>query len=567
MGPYHITLDVGSTFTKACLWEEGEETLFLLGQASAPTTVEEGDVFPGVEAAIRRLEAQTGRSLWEAGAPLPGFHLAATSSAAGGLQMLVGGVVRTLTAESAQRAAMGAGAVVTEVLALDRHLSPAELVDAVRSARPDLILLAGGTDDAQQMPAVRLAEIIRAAHPLSRLDGSPVPIIFAGSRRAHAYIRDILEGRHPLFFAENIRPSLEEERMGTVRDLVHRLFLDHVMARAPGYPRLAALCGEDLEPTPRGAGRLLEMAGQADGLQLLAADVGGATTDIFSVLDGTFFRSVSAHLGISYSALTTVEAAGPEAVLAWHPKGAQEIASLYQRAVWPTTLPEAEGERIFEEALAKEALRLAFGQHQELVVGLKGIQQRRTFDHVFGQQATGQRLLEAGKLDILIGSGGILGRSEEPERALEILLDGLRIGGVYRVYGDARYLLPHAGLLARRMPAKALSFWRDEGLLPLGSAAVAWGTLSPGRHAFRYRIPELGVEGQVDGGGRVVIPARRDQVLTVELIPARGVDLGAGPGKPVVEKMRGGVVGIVLDGRGVPLLPQAIRAKVGRVRP
>lgn len=566
MGQLHITLDVGSTFTKACLWEEADDTFALLGQAAAPTTVEEGDVFPGVEAALRRLEAKAGKDLWREGRPLPGIRLAATSSAAGGLQMLVAGVVRSLTAESAERAAMGAGAVVAEVLALDRQLSPAELLEAVRQARPDLILLAGGTDDAQRIPVVRLAEILRAASPRSRLDGSPVPIIFAGSQAARPYVQDILGPHHPLYFAENIRPRLEEERRETVRDVVHRLFLDHVMVKAPGYPRLLETCGEELEPTPRAVGRILEMAALRDGLQLLAADVGGATTDIFSVLDGTFFRSVSAHVGITYSALTTVEAAGLPQVLAWHPRGEEAMAALYQRAVWPTTLAETEEEALVDEALAREALRLAFAQHQELVVGLKGIQQRRTFDHIFGQQRTGQHLLTPGKLDVLIASGGIFSR-RDPQKAWDILLEGIRIGGVYRVYLDDRYLLSHAGLLARRKPEKILSFWLREGLLPLGSAVVAWGALQPGRLAFRYRVVETGETGSVEGGSRAVVAAGAGEVRTVELMPARGVDVGGGPGKPTVEKLRGGAAGILLDGRGVPLLPRRERLAAGRARP
>lgn len=576
-----LTMDVGSTTTKAVLFatrEPGEGTyadtaggarLELVARANAPTTVEgpAADVMNGVRAALQRLSLRAGRALLDGGGlirPEQGGDgvdaLLVTSSAAGGLQMLCAGVVRQLTAESAERAALGAGAIVTDVVSLDGARDTLESIHRIRQLRPDLVLLAGGTDQADPAPVVRLAEWIAAAHPRSRADGQPVPVIFAGNKGARAWVERTFEGVAPLVVTENVRPELEQERPDAVRQAVHDLFLDHVMKHAPGYDHLAAWAGAEIEPTPRAAGRLLEEIARADGVNVLAFDIGGATTDVFSVVGGVFHRTVSANLGMSYSAARVYELAGDAAVRRWLPEDieAGRLADwIYDKAVHPTTIPELPEEVAWEQALAREGLRLALEHHRSLSVSLKGVHQTRSFDDVFDQRSSGRPLVESGKVDVLVGSGGVLSHAPEPWQALSVLLDGVRIGGVFRVYLDEFFLLPHTGGVARHDPALARDLWFRHGLRPLATCVVPWGRWRPGAVILEATLQRAdGGKERVSLSGHEVrrIALGKGEEAELALRPRGGVDLGYGAGRPVVERVTGGELGLVLDGRGCPLV-------------
>src|SRR5512138_926401 len=139
-----VVADVGSTTTKAVYFKAAPEWRFF--RAEAATTVEKPyeDVTVGVLRALEQLELRAGAKLLENGRPAIPFF--ATSSAGGGLAMVVTGLVQKLTATSADRAALGAGAIVLDVLALDDGRTPYRKIEDLKSLRPDMVLLAGGFD-------------------------------------------------------------------------------------------------------------------------------------------------------------------------------------------------------------------------------------------------------------------------------------------------------------------------------------------------------------------------------------------------------------------------------------
>ncbi len=121
----HVILatDCGSTTTKAILIERRGPAYRQTARGEAPTTVEAPfeDVTRGVLNAVQEVEELTGRTILDGERILTpardgrGVDLyVSTSSAGGGLQMMVAGVVKAMTAESAERCALGAGAIVTD---------------------------------------------------------------------------------------------------------------------------------------------------------------------------------------------------------------------------------------------------------------------------------------------------------------------------------------------------------------------------------------------------------------------------------------------------------------------
>ena len=153
--------------------------------------------------------------------------------------MMVGGVVKSMTGESAQRAALGAGAIVMDVLASNDGRLYHEKVQRIRQLRPDMILLSGGINGGTVTHVVELAEVLEAANPKPRLGiNYKLPVIYAGNNKATKSVQERLGEITDLITVENIRPTLEEENLQPSRDKIHDLFMEHVMAQAPGYKKL-----------------------------------------------------------------------------------------------------------------------------------------------------------------------------------------------------------------------------------------------------------------------------------------------------------------------------------------
>ena len=562
-----LAIDVGSTTSKALLFGYEDGHMQLLGRAAAATTVEKPtqNVMIGIRNALGRLQEQCQRPLLEEGQIIAtgesdrGVDLVvATSSAGGGLQMLVTGLVRSLTAESAERAALGAGAIVTDVIAMDDARLVVERIKRVRELRPDMVLLTGGTDEGNIGHVGAMAEYIAAANPTPKAGQEfRMPVIYAGNVQAREFVTKILGDLMDVFVVDNIRPKLEEEVLGKVRDEIHRLFLNHVMAHAPGYQDLLEIAGGRIQPTPTAVGKMMERLADRYETDVVGLDIGGATTDVFSVTSAKYHRSVSANLGMSYSLGNVLVEASPERILSWLPFEFSEGELRnwnFNKMIRPASLPETIEELMVEHALAREAIRLSFEHHMSLAVTLKGIRTLRTMDEVFDQKPTGQPLIDMLKVGALIGSGGVLAYAPRPAQAAMLLNDALEPEGITRLFLDAEFMLPQLGALAEVAPHEAEELLISKCLLPLGTVVAPVGK------ATRYGrvIATVKVEGRQDvnlaAGQLLVLPLGADEEVAIEVRPKGGYDLGAGRNRVVEAKVQGGEVGLILDGRGRPLV-------------
>lgn len=564
-----LATDCGSTTTKAILIEKrgGEHRLICRGEA--PTTVEAPfeDVTRGVLNAIQEVEELSGRRILDGERIMTpaeegrGVDLyVSTSSAGGGLQMMVAGVVKQMTAESAERCALGAGAIVMDVLAQNDGRPGWEKIERIRQLRPDMILLSGGTDGGTIPHVVELAEYIAAADPRPRLGiGFKLPLIYAGNRDAREKIKEILADKVALSITENIRPVLERENLGPARHRIHELFLEHVMAQAPGYRKLIGWVGAPIMPTPAAVGLLMEAVARREGLNLLGVDIGGATTDVFSVFDGVFNRTVSANLGMSYSISNVLVEAGLEAVKRWLPFEIEEQNlrnRIKNKMIRPTTIPQTLEELKLEQALAREALRLALTQHKQLAVGLKGVQQERTIADAFAQRMAGETLIDLWRLHLIIGSGGILSHAPRRVQAMMMMIDAFEPVGVTQLAVDSIFMMPHLGVLSTVDEKIAAEVFVKDCLIPLGTSVAAEGSGRPGDPCFQFLIAfpsGKAIKDAISFGEIRRYPLGPGEEATLEAVPTKDFDLGAGKGKKVAERVKGGIVGLILDARGRPL--------------
>ena len=585
-----LATDCGSTTTKAILIElvDGEYRLQVRGEA--PTTVEAPfeDVTKGVLNAVGEVEELSGRKLLDGEnilTPQNGDEgvdiYVSTSSAGGGLQMMVAGVVKSMTGESAERAALGAGSIVMDVLASNDGRMPHQKIQRIRQLRPDMILLSGGIDGGTTKHVVELAEILHAANPKPRLGKDyKLPVIYAGNNKAQGEIMKTLAEMTDLTIVNNIRPVLERENLTPSRDKIHDLFMEHVMQQAPGYKKLMSWTDAPIMPTPGAVGSLIEMIAKQENITVVGVDIGGATTDIFSVFQEQFNRTVSANLGMSYSVCNVLAEAGMENVLRWVQFDIDEIDlnnRIGNKMIRPTTVPQSMEELMMEQAIAREALRLSFIQHKAFAVNLKGIQKERTISDAFEQSESGLSLVNMIELDLLVGSGGVMSHAPRREQSARMLIDAFLPEGITQLAVDSIFMMPQLGVLANidkedlKEDARkaAVEVFEKDCLIRLGTCISPVGKIKPNMTVLtaEFVLPDGKSEHCIVKAGELLRIKVPYEPLKATLTPGRGLDIGAGKGEPIETTVFGGVVGLLLDGRGRPfMLPESKTERISSLQ-
>jgi uncharacterized protein (TIGR01319 family) len=442
-----LLVDVGSTWTKgvAVALDAGR----LLARCQHPTTLAAG-IMEGVGLVVRELERSiTGTVAFRA----------ATSSAAGGLRVAALGLVPDLTGLAARQASLGAGA---RVVFTGSYALSSDEVEALRNARPDIVLLSGGTDGGN-------TEVIVAnAHRLAEAR-LPAAVVLAGNKSARSEVLAILRAaQYEVHVADNVLPTIDTLNVESAQSAIRDVFLERIV-RARGIEHLRDWASDGLLPTPRAvldaAAFLAE--GPARFGTTVVVDIGGATTDVHSIgasepPPGTVLRglpepkvkrTVEGDLGLRVSAVAAAAALGAEALatrMGIDPEHLQREAEA--RVEHPETVKaEDDFDRVLVVAAVTEALNRHAGRLERLPL------QRDAWVQ------TGKDLRRA---DVVIGSGGVFAARGD---ALALLAEAVRdaaaqgdrlVPQAARVLLDRDYILFAVGLLAARHPDAALSLAR-----------------------------------------------------------------------------------------------------------
>jgi uncharacterized protein (TIGR01319 family) len=582
-----LVTDCGSTTTKALLFERREDRWHQTFRGEAPTTVEEptADVTIGAVNAFTEVQELSGRSIVREGDspfvvttsdPAQGIDLyLSTSSAGGGLQMLVAGVVHNITTESAERAALGAGAIVMESVSADDGREDYERIEKIRHIKPDIVLVTGGVDGGATSHVVEMAEILVAASPRPRFgDTLKLPVIYAGNAEAAQEVEQILSKKAQVVVVPNVRPTLERENLGPAREAIHEFFLSHVMSHSPGYGKLMSWSPVAIMPTPAAVGDIVQMYAKQTGQNVLCVDIGGATTDVFSVFvdrAGThaFNRTVSANLGMSYSVANVLVEAGVANIARWLPfeLGETELRDrLRNKMIRPTSIPQTVEDLWLEQAVCREALRLSLDHHRSLAIGLEGKREKGISD-VFKQSSDRYELVDLMRLDVAIGSGGVLSHAPSRMQAALMLVEGFGLQGVTQLAVDSIFMMPHLGVLASVHPQAAREVFENDCLIYLGSSVVP---VYPAKRHYSGELATVFLNDQRIGS---VLAAEVTRLTTpntgrgmLRVVPAHAaVDVGAGAGKVFEREVTLGECGIVCDGRNRPFALPEPRAMAQRL--
>ena len=329
------------------------------------------------------------------------------------------------------------------------------------------------------------------------------------------------------------------------------------MSHAPGYPGLMAWTAVPIIPTPAAVGRIIQMLAESYHMNVIGTDPGGATTDIFSVFDGKFLRTVSANLGLSYSICNVVKEAGIANIKRWIPFDIKEEDihdRLRNKMIRPTIIPQTVPYLMLEQAVNREGMRIAFQHHRMLATPLRGVVTKRTLDLKVEIHESYIKMLQVG---MIIGSGGPNAHAPRRVQAGLMLIDAFQPEGVTKLCVDSVFMMPHLGVLSGLAPEAALSVLDRDCLIRLGTCIAPAGQVNEGEIALEFsaKMPDGStIERSVSCGSMDKVPLGLGETAEAELKPHKSLDLGMGYGKVVETKVEGGVVGIIIDARGRPLV-------------
>jgi uncharacterized protein (TIGR01319 family) len=449
-----------------------------------------------------------------------------------------------------------------EVVTVDDGKPTWTKVESTRHLRPDMVLIAGGTDGGSIPPVVQTAEILKIADPKARFGADyDLPVIYAGNKDAVSAIQNTI-GKFALKIVDNIRPAVNMENSDPARSAIQELFMEHVMSHAPGYDKLMTWTEVPIMPTPMGEGMMLvQTTSKVYNMNVLGVGLGGATTNVYSNYDGKFVRTVSANLGMSYSICNVLKEATRENIMRWIPFDVEEadlVDILTNKMIRPTTIPQTLEELVIEHAVAREALRLGFGHHKFLARPLRGAIPLGTLDMIFNMRVVGlETYIDMFRVHLIGGTGGLLSHAPRRVQSALLLTDGFLPEGITYLIQDSVFMMPHLGVLSTVHQEAAFSVFDKDCVVRLGTV------ISPRGIPYKEEDREgemLKVELNMSDGtlrteslelGDIIrISLPETEMIDVKMTPHRELDMGPGPGKVFESKIQGGVAGILLDMRG-----------------
>jgi len=394
-----LTAEIGSTTTVLSAFScDASGTMKFIGQGESYTTIDENDVTVGIEKAMKALKKNIGTEVleWDV--------LVASSSAAGGLRMTVHGLVYDMTVRAAREAALGAGGVIKLVTV--GKLAQRDL-KRIEEVAPKLILLAGGVDYGDRETVIHNAEILRNVDP-------DIPIVYAGNTEAADEVYEMISGNgRDVRIVENVYPRIDELNVEPTREIIREVFSKNIV-KGPGMEKIYSIADKPVIPTPAAVMLAAELFSEVQG-DVLAVDIGGATTDVDSVTDGDpeiasmlaspepkSKRTVEGDLGIYVNARHVIEHIGRSELEREFPNLENIVENL-------TPYPKNSVDEAFSVRLARYCFEASLRRHAGIIKQFYGPTGR--IEVAYGKDLTAVRSV--------VGTGGILSRSRFSWKIME----------------------------------------------------------------------------------------------------------------------------------------------------
>ena len=542
-----LAIDIGSLNTRALLFDVVDGQYHFIAASSAPTTAAApfNDIGEGVHRVLSRLQDITGRSLIAGDARLliptqadgSGVdRLALSCSAGGDIKILTMGLLDEVSLQSVQRLAGTTYAREVETIGLNDRRKLETQLDAILQARPDVILLAGGTEKGATRSVLKLADLIAMACRVLPRQERPV-VLYCGNGVIAKRIKETIERETILVVAPNIRPTIDQEDLAPAETYLARIVAKLRIFQLSGMDNLTAIASTTPLPSAYALGRMMRFSSELSGISksTLGVDLGSAATVLSVATAGYLQSSVCRSLGMGASLEAALQQVRIEDVARWVPYDLSEgdiRDTLYQKSRFPASLPLTPETLAIEHAMAREILRMAVLRMLERWPGMN-----LSFERVFV-------------------SGATLAQAATPAQRLMIALDGLQPVGINVFMLDPYGLSQALGTIAginTLLPAQIIESGAYENL---GTVICPVSEARPGATILRVKITyEDNTEShlEIKQGSLVSLPIRNGQTAHLEVDVLHGTVLD--PCLPRLRRFRitGGLCGAVVDARGRPV--------------
>jgi hypothetical protein len=560
-----LAVDVGTVSTRAALFDVVEGHFRFIASGHAPSTAAAPlkDLSEGVRQAIENLQIITGRKFLGENQRLvmPANEgrgvdtFAATFSAGPALKTVVVGLLDEFSVESAQRLARTIYACVVDTIGLNDKRKPEQQIDTLMRLRPDLILVAGGTDNGATHSVQNLIETIGLACYILPAENHPA-LLFAGNKNLAEEIKTSLQSLTSyLSISPNIRPDLETEDLQPAENALAKLYTQIRRGQMSGVDELNAWAGNTLMPTAYAEGRIIRFLSQVydSSKGILGVDLGASAATVAAAFGGELTLGVYPQLGLGEGLANLLHFTSLNEILKWIPLDipAETVRDyLYQKSIYPGTLPATPEDLAIEQALARQTLYVAF---TSLAKDFPH-QVRRAFPALTPY------------FEPILACGSVITRAPTLGQSLLILLDGIQPVGITTMILDQNNLLPALGAAASRNSILPIQILESGAFLGLATVVAPYTSAQPGTPILSGRLVyQNGNESRVDvkQGALEVFPLPVGQSGRLYLQPVHHTDIGFGPGHtseggiPVT----GTALGLVIDARGRPLCLPAEAAR------
>lgn len=552
-----LAVNVGASSTRAVLFDvvDGQYRFIASGHARSTAEAPYKDISLGVHQAIANLQTITGKVFLDAddqlinsvqpdGSGVDAF--AATLSAGPALRAVVVGLLSDVSMKSALRLAETAYLQVMDTIDLNDQRKPDEQIDAILRARPDIIILAGGTDGGASRSVQKILESVGLACYLMPKEKRPL-ILFSGNQDLTDSVKESLGNLTPsLHFSPNIRPSLDTEDLAPASRELAQVFSDVRKRQLPGADELATWTGGRTLPTAYAEGRIIRFLSQMTGTSrgILGVDLGSTAAVVAAGFNGKLTLGVYPQYGLGDNLPGLLNYTRIEDIMRWLPL---DIAPndvrdyLYQCALYPGTIPATKEDHAIAHAISRQALYLALREA------------RRNFP-------PDARFLRKDLMPLfepILAGGGALSDAPTAGQSLLLLLDALQPVGITSIILDQNNLLPLLGAAAESNYLLPVQVLESGAFMSLGTVVSVISPATYGTPVLRARLTyEDGTEAsaEVKFGGLEIMPLGMGQTARLTLQPLQRSDVGNGPGRNAALQVVGGVMGVVIDARGRPLI-------------
>jgi hypothetical protein len=552
-----LAIDVGATVTRAVLFDVVEGQYRFVASGQAPSTAESPfkDIGLGVREAITNLQNVTGaRLLGEhdnnliAPAQPDGTGVDAvvgTISAGPAVKTVVAGLLSDVSVQSARRLAESTYSRIVDTLDLSDHRRPDQQMDSIVRSRPDLVVLTGGTDGGASRSIQKMLEAVGLACYLMPLEKRPM-ILYAGNQKLADDVKELLGGHAGnVEVSYNARPSLETEDLDPGRYELALLMTKLRQRQIKGVDELNLWTAGNLLPTAYARGRMIRFLSKLyeSTRGLLCVNVGASATSVAAGFAGELALGVYPQYGLGENLAGLLQQTDIEDIMRWLQLDVSVNMLreyMFQKSLYPASIPATKEEVAISQALARQALYLAV----------------RTLQKDFPPHARPTQKGVMPPLDLIFGGGGVISEGTSLGQSLLLLLDAIQPVGIMPILLDQNNLLPLLGVAASRSHYLPVQVIESGAFIGLGTVVSVIASANYGDQVVRARLSYTdGTEAraEVKFGGLEILPLPNGQTARLSLQPFHRADAGLGPGKSGTVTVTGGALGVVIDARGRPL--------------